>query len=239
MKSNLADKILTVFFPRRCAVCGKVIFPDEVVCDNCDIEKHRIPYPKCNKCGQAEDFCNCGADKLSFEHIITPFYYEGDIRTCIKNFKFKGYYDNGKFLAGEMVRTFEEEYVFEKPDLIVPVPMTKRRKRRRGFSQTDTLARRISEATGIEFSNELLRKTRETPPQVGLDAKERRNNLVNAFAVSENENLKGKTIIVCDDTKTTGTTLHECAKALKRAGAKKVIGLTAALTKNDFRGEAY
>lgn len=237
MKTDWHDKITTVFFPKRCVCCATVIHPNETVCENCDVEEYRIPFPKCDRCGQETARCNCVWDEFRFDRIITPFYYTDGIKKCITNFKFKGYVDNGKFLADEMVKAFEQEYVYDLPDMIVSVPLTKKRKRRRGFSQTDVLAQRISYKTGIEFKKDLLIKIRETRPQVGLDAKERKENLIGAFAVAEGADLKGKTVIVCDDNKTTGATLHECAKALKKAGAKNVIALTAALTKNDFRGE--
>lgn len=237
MKDRLFDRILTVFFPRRCVCCGKVICPDELFCENCDIGNCRIPRPKCPGCGQEEGLCNCSTQKFSFDKIIAPFYYENEVKDCIVNFKFRNYIDSGNFLAEEMVKTFEEEYVFLKPDMIVSVPLTRKRRNKRGFSQTDFLAEHISEETQIEFKKGLLKKVRETPPQVGLDSKARRENLVGAFAVSKDADVKGKTIIICDDNKTTGATLNECAKTLKKAGAENVIALTAALTKNDFRGE--
>ena len=237
MKNRLFDKILTVFFPKRCACCRKVLYPDELFCEDCVIDNCRIPRPKCAECGQETALCSCSTDKNSFDRIIAPFYYQNEAKDCIINFKFRNYLDNGEFLAKEMVKAFEEEYVFGKPDVIVAVPLTRRRRNKRGFSQTVVLAKYISGETQIEFKKGLLKKVRETPPQVGLDSKERKKNLVGAFAVAKDVDLKGKTVIICDDNKTTGATLNECAKTLKKAGAKTVIALTAALRKNDFRGE--
>lgn len=237
MKTSNLDKFLMLFFPKRCACCGKVIYPNMVLCGECDVESCRVPYPKCNKCGQQESMCKCSAESYMFDRFIAPFYYEGPIRECIMKYKYSGFVDNGRFLALEMVKAFEEEYVFDKPDLIVSVPMRKRRKRRRGFSQTDMLAKYISEETEIEFKKNLLIKVKDTPPQVGLDAIQRRSNLIGAFEVAKGVDLKGRTVIVCDDNKTTGSTLSECSKALKKAGAKTVVALTAAITKNGFRGE--
>lgn len=235
---RIADIILTVFFPKRCVCCGKVIALDELFCENCDVQKHRIAAPRCKVCGQEEMRCCCGREKHAFDRLIAPFYYEEELRDSIRNLKYRSYIDNGRFLAGEMVKALNAEVDTDEIDLITAVPMTNKRKKHRGFSQTELLAGVICEETGIKFEKTILKKIKDTPPQVGLDSKQRKKNLIGTIKISKNADVKGKTVIICDDNKTTGATLDECAKLLKSAGAKQVIALTAALSKNRLRGEA-
>jgi len=111
-------------------------------------------------------------------------------------------------------------------DGIVPVPLTARALRQRGFNQTLLLARVLSRLTKVPVSMDLLYKKRETLPQIGLGAKERQSNLRGAFKVVGN--ARGKRLILLDDVMTTGATVRECSKALIRAGAKEVVVVTLA-----------
>ena len=237
MNKEKSKVLKYVLFPRRCVCCSDIIYPTETICDKCDIDRCRVRYPKCIYCGQENSMCGCSEEKYEYNYLLSPFYYENEIRQSIINFKFRPQIENGKFLAHEMSKTLLNDYVGDKIDIIVSVPLTRKRKRTRGFSQTDYLAEHISKYTSIPFRKGTLIKIKETLPQVGLSAKERKTNLIGAFVVDGKYDLKGKTVLLCDDNKTTGTTLNECSKTLKRAGAKSVVGLTAALTKQMLKGE--
>lgn len=113
-------------------------------------------------------------------------------------------------------------------DIIIPVPMTKKALLRRGFNQSLLIAREVSMIKGIPLDIDSLQKTKETLPQVGLEAGERMKNLKEAFFVMGD--IKGKDVLLIDDVMTTGATLRECSKALLKAGATKVICLVIART---------
>ena len=117
---------------------------------------------------------------------------------------------------------------FSSETLIVPIPMSKARKRERGYNQAELLAKALAEKTSFPGSSEILLKTRNTPSQVSLAGRERLTNLQNSFDVSDPNRVWGKTILLVDDISTTGTTLCEAARVLKNSGAKKVIGLVVA-----------
>lgn len=234
---KLLSNLLYIFFPRRCVGCGKVVYPNETFCKDCDFEKFRIEYPKCFYCGQENSLCSCSLDERKYDYIFSPFYYDDIISKSIRNFKFKSYLDNGKYFADEMSKLLMKDFDYEQIDVVTNVPMTKKSKRKRGFSQTEYMTKIISENIGKTFEKTCLIKTRETPSQMTLKFRERTTNLKGAFSVSENVDLKSKTVLLCDDVKTTGTTLNECSKALKKAGAKQVVCLTCALTKFKIRGE--
>jgi ComF family protein len=114
--------------------------------------------------------------------------------------------------------------------LMMPIPLHPKRLRERGFNQSLLLARVMASGLGFDLDFLSLRRIRYTPPQTGLDTKARRKNVRRAFEVKGSGSLKGQTIILVDDVATTGNTINECARVLKRAGAAKVIGLVLART---------
>lgn len=114
---------------------------------------------------------------------------------------------------------------FQNVNLIIPVPLGKNREHQRGYNQAGILAKPIARRLSIPFSNSALERIRETESQVGLSAEKRKINIQGAFRARE-KFVKGKVILVLDDISTTGSTLNECAKALKKAGALKVFCFT-------------
>jgi competence protein ComFC len=113
-------------------------------------------------------------------------------------------------------------------DLLVPVPLHIKRLRERGFNQTLLLVRELSKRTGIPYTERALKKIKDTPFQITLKKRERRKNLRRAFQVKDPERIKGKAVMLVDDVYTTGTTVNECSRALRRAGAEGVVVLTVA-----------
>ena len=114
-------------------------------------------------------------------------------------------------------------------DFILCVPMTEKEEKERGYNQSELLAKEVGSRTGLSlFDN--LKKVKETDRQKKLTAKERRENLKGVFDVVRADEIKGKNVLVIDDVYTTGATINECARVLKRAGARKVYSITAAQT---------
>ncbi|MDX2171374.1 MAG: ComF family protein [Deltaproteobacteria bacterium] len=107
-------------------------------------------------------------------------------------------------------------------DVIVPVPLHRRRLRWRGFNQSALLARSLAAHTQRAVELRALMRVRATPPQVGLGERDRRRNVARAFAVREPEHLRGRSVLLVDDVMTTGATVNECARVLRRAGATRV-----------------
>ena len=113
--------------------------------------------------------------------------------------------------------------------IIIPIPLSKKRLRKRGFNQAELIAKYLSEKLSIPMANNVLYKIRHTIPQVKIKNKqERLKNLKGAFCVKNPEIIKGKNVFVVDDVSTTGATINEARKVLEQAGAKKAIGLVAA-----------
>lgn len=219
IRRNLLQQLI---YGNRCRLCTKIIPIGKTLCTLCDPEKHRASKEELNR---------RILTSFSFDEHTCPFYYEDVIRTGIHNFKYKGYKRSSDFFAEEMIKVIERDFENEAPDYVTCVPMTKKKKRLREYNQCEKLLTHIAKAFGYEKTPNILIKTKETPSQVELSGKERLTNLKGAFKVNGKYNLAGKTILLCDDVMTTGITLDECSKTLKKAGAKKVICVTVATKK--------
>lgn len=114
--------------------------------------------------------------------------------------------------------------------IMMPVPLHKKKLRQRGFNQSVLLVKEIIRLIDIKADYFTLRRIRYTETQTGLTLEERRKNVKGAFEVTGKANLKGKSVIVVDDVATTGNTINECARMLKKAGCERVLGLTLART---------
>ncbi len=166
-------------------------------------------------CGQ------CIKKAPPFSRAITYGHYEGALAEAINQLKFHGLKRISKTL-GKLLLSLD----LPETDGMVPVPLTIKRLKERGFNQSLLIARVISRETDTPLLIDILAKKKETPPQIGLSAKERLLNLKNAFEVKGN--VKGLRLMLVDDVMTTGATVTECSKVLMKAGAKEVIVLTLA-----------
>ena len=234
LKNFLSELLAPAEF--RCLACGKEVFDGLAFCPECTKSVVYNNGKTCKRCGVgidgAEDYCgNCAFDKVYFDKAYSPFSYEGAVRDAILRFKFGN--------CGNFARVFAKYLVFmvQKHDLTFDVvtcaPMTKSAKRARGYNQAQLLAEHFCAILGCEEKFAVaIEKVKETEPQEKLQRTERKTNLVGAYkCVSD---VKGKRVLVIDDIKTTGATLNECAKVLKRSGAASVICLTLAARREKF-----
>jgi len=226
---------LDLLFPPRCLVCRQ--FGPEVICEGCFGRVHPIQQPKCHVCGlpfdplaKVEELCaDCRAHNWPFVMGRAYGYYEGALREAICRLKYDYKRPLGPILGGLLVSCFEPAKENGAPplpadsiDAICPVPLHHVRLYQRGFNQSEALARAVGESLGKPVEG-LLARTRMTEPQVGLPHNKRRENVRGAFAVAEAvdpASLQGRRVLVLDDVWTTGETLRECARVLKRAGAQ-------------------
>ena len=163
--------------------------------------------------------------------VISPFLYSGVISDTVRQFKFSGQKKYGDFLTAAALECFENKNLFSGCDLIVPVPLHPNRLRERGYNQSDIIAKRMGKTLGIAVDTVSLIRIRDTLHQSSLKGLQRIENVKNAFFANEGGVL-GKNVILVDDIYTMGETANECARALKNAGAKKVVVFTLCKTIN-------
>ena len=223
----IKEWMLNLLFPNRCCLCGDVITMQEHLCGNCAQTAPYVLPPVCQLCGRSEDDCSCEKKKRNYERCVSAFRYEGVVRHAIGTLKNRGDAATGEGLAVEMAELIRREYGGISFDCIAPVPLHRTKRSRRGFNQAALLANALSQRTGIPFA-QLLIKIHETREQKTLNLQERDANLLGAFDVLPDCDIKGRNILLVDDLLTTGATLNECAKMLKIYGAEAVFAITAA-----------
>lgn len=213
-----------LLFANRCRLCAKLIPINRNLCSDCNADRIRVPK---------NYFSSKVYQEKSFDKSTAPFFYKSPVKECILNLKYNNFKRSSEYLATEMVNVIERDFADENPDFITCVPMSRKRKREKSYNQCDYLIKHISKVFGMKPSYDLLVKIKDTPTQVSSGYKERITNLKNAFVTNKKYDIKGKTILLCDDIITTGSTLNECSKALKKAGAARVICATAAVNDKD------
>lgn len=180
--------------------------------------------PKASRCKRCKDKNLDGLYfALSYKNPI--------IKKLIRNFKYQPYIkDLSKTLSLIIIQYFQmQENNSDFSDyFLIPVPLGKKKMKNRGFNQSEEIAKELSVFFKIPVLNGILIKTKETRPQIELTAEERKENLKGTFSVQEEKKIKGKKIILVDDVYTTGSTMEECARVLKTAGAKNVLGMAIA-----------
>ncbi len=163
------------------------------------------------------------------DYVISPFYYAKHLRAAILAYKFNGAKAYAKVFAELLKDELEPiKYMLGGFDMLVPVPLSQRRMNERGYNQSALIAEPLAEFIGADYSPDALKRVKNTRRQSGLKNYERKSNVLGAFSAPDN--VKGKSVIIFDDIYTTGSTVEECAKTLKGAGAGKIIALTLSIT---------
>lgn len=232
---SLLLKITHFFFPVSCVRCGKILPYDDQfrVCAGCLASLKPIEGLYCAKCGKelpdgGEHCYSCRKkQKTHFESIRAACVYEGAVKELVHKFKYGGR-DYLVRIMGKMVcDVLESQSYRQEIDYVVPVPMHWLKQYLRGYNQAELLANSVSDALGKPVLKALTR-LKGTKPQYKLKKDERRKNLAECFAVTKDAaaKLKGKTLILVDDVCTTCSTIEECSRTLRRAGASRVYAVT-------------
>ncbi|MFA5086736.1 MAG: ComF family protein [Candidatus Paceibacterota bacterium] len=228
---NIKNLMLDAIFPKKCLNCGK---EGNFFCEDCFslIDVNPFKYCLCERPQKiiSEKQCKyCANKKLDGLYSASDF-EQAQVRQLIHNFKYKSQIKELCYPLSLLILThlyFIAKY-FPPNSLLVPVPLFIKKKKRRGFNQAEEIGKVISEKIGIPISLDNLARIKNTQPQVKLNREQRIENIKNAFEIKNKNEFKGKIIFLLDDVYTTGATMEECSRLLKKAGAKEVWGLTVA-----------
>lgn len=227
---EIIDKLLLPFFPRRCALCGRLVALDEELCEVCQ-KREQIPLPKCTACGLAKADCRCKGKHHEYNGITAPFYYKDSVVAGIHNLKFNEQPLLAEKMGACMAACAEESFPSAAFDCVASVPLTRRRQNARGYNQAELLAKSVAAQLSVPYKN-LLVKRFNNQVQRKENARQRRINVYGAYDVADGVDVLNKTVLLVDDVKTTGSTLNECAKMLKMHGASAVYVVTYAVVCN-------
>ena len=214
------EAFLNFLYPPVCVICKSC--PDagqKLVCQNC---WSNLPLDR--------PVAHDPATRGELQEIRSVWQFSEEVQTVIHELKYHNKKSLSKRFGCEMAVLLLRTPAYAEADLLMPVPLHRTRFRERGFNQSLLLCQAISSHTGMPVESQVLRRTKHTGPQAKLSATERERNVATAFQVVDAGALKCKSIIVVDDVLTTGATLRACAAALRRAGATRIFGLTAART---------
>ena len=232
-----------LLFPPFCPVCRDRLGPGrrDPLCGRCWDDLERIEGPVCRVCGTplprfpgaagAEGGQTCGAclargSPLAYARSAARY---GDlVREAIHALKFKGRRSMAAPLGDLLIETAARHLAGRPVDLLLPVPLHRRRERERGFNQAELLARRVATAWGVPVGRRVVIRRAATVPQTELTAPERWANVRDAFALARPEAIAGRHVVLVDDLVTTGATARACARCLMRGGAASVGLLTVA-----------
>lgn len=231
--------LLDVFLPPICHICRSFISNAATIhiCTTCRDRLPLVSSPFCTTCGipfaGTGGNHRCGAcltHPPHFDSARAHFLYEGPIRDLIHSFKYNQKTHLHSPLALLTLEGISAFLADQNPHIIIPVPLHRSRLRQRGFNQAVLLGRILSRQLLIPMIPDALIRARPTEPQINLKATERRANVQGAFLVARPASVVDKRILLLDDVMTTGSTIDECAKELKKAGADLVIAATVART---------
>jgi len=227
----LIDRILSLLFPQSCPLCNNISTTHKIapICPEC--WNNISPYKGglCKRCGRpilserARICGDCMKKEPPFTQAGSYGRYEGALEEAIKQLKYHGIKRLASPLSDLLLRMPLPDV-----DLIIPVPLHKNRLKERGFNQSALIARAVAKRLHRPLLVNTLIRTRYTIPQVSLTASERERNIRGAFVVEDNRRIHGKDIMLVDDVFTTGATVRECSKVLRRAGARNIYVITLA-----------
>lgn len=229
--------IINFLFPRTCPNCNKVIENKKLFCDHCFKNMSFISSCVCQWCGRPlyseftgeKILCGkCMAKRPTYDMARSVFIYETSSKDSILKFKYADKMEFGKTFVSLMLQAGTP--LLQKTDIIMAVPMHWSRRLMRKYNQAEILAKTLGKKTKIPYNPRVLIRTKYTTRQENKNYTERQANVKNVFSVKNKERIKGKRILLIDDVFTTGATVSNCAKTLKKSGAKAVYVLTIAKT---------
>lgn len=220
LPEKFTNFLLELFFPKFCFGCQT---EGSYLCQDCQatLEILKIHQHYSNQNFKDLYFAIPYQSRL-IKNLIQKFKYEPFIKELTKPLS---------VLIIEHFQLLDKQPNFEDYN-IIPIPLEKRKLKRRGFNQAEEISKEISSFLKIPLISNCLIKIKETSPQVELSDKQRKENIKGAFSCQRPEMIKGKKILLVDDVYTTGSTMTECAKVLRTAGAKEIIGLVVARAKS-------
>lgn len=212
--------LLDLLLPRHCLVCGEILSREEkYICLNC-----RLQLPRIEKKQLAE------MQKIFFgiaeiESVASYMYYRkgSPYNKLLHQLKYNNRPDIGVRLGAEAATAIKDSRFFEKIDLIIPLPLSKKKLRKRGYNQCDHIAKGISQITGIPIAGNCIKRNIANESQTHKHREERWLNVEGIFSVTNAEELQGKHILIVDDVLTTGATIASCAKTILATGCRVSI----------------
>lgn len=212
----MIEKLINLIYPKVCGICGEISKED--ICNKCKVKINKLKRNK-KHIYLTKNFCT---------HMYI-FDYRDILKEKILQYKFK----EATYLYKTFIKIISNDKkicgFLKSCDIMIPVPISKKRKQKRGYNQSEMIAKYIAKnIENLTYRNDILYKVKDTLPQSLLNKEKRSQNISNVYCIKNIEQVNNKKILLFDDIFTTGNTVNECAKMLKQAGAKEINVLTLA-----------
>lgn len=216
---KMSNFILDLFYPNRCPCCDKFIPYDKYICEECLSTMQNPTDILCKYCGFALEHCKCGQG-IYYDRTFTCYTYDGNAKNGVISLKQSNNLNFAYHVGNILSDNIKSNII--KYDLIVPVPMSTRKKLKRGYNQAEVIAKVLSKNLDVPLDSKALKVHYSKSFQHNLSKKERFENAKRLY-FEGTSNIKDKYIILVDDVMTTGSTLNVCSNILHGMGAKSVI----------------
>ncbi len=225
------SRLLNLISPQACPVCGgRMTVGEALVCGKCNLQLPRTGYS-----GNAyrNEMAKLFWLQIPIERAAAWFFYEAHspVSRLLYRLKYANHPETGEEMGRMMAQEMQADGFFDGIDAIIPVPLTRKRQRERGYNQSMEIARGVSGITGIPILKQVLVRTSFAESQTRKDRRGRHDNVESAFRLNKNIALQGKHLLIIDDVVTTGATITACGKQLMKAGEVKISVLTAGFAK--------
>ena len=217
--------LLDFLFPPTCLLCERRHEGESFLCQECLVSLKGSMNPAVLT--GSDDFKHIQGD-IYFDRVLVVWDYFAEIEDLIHHMKYQRGMKLARLLGRLMGEAVNSLLVLNADAVLLPVPLHKTRRRERGYNQSELLSDGFREIVQMDYQKNILARKKNTSTQTKLDAEARQRNVHEAFRVNRLPAVQGRTVLVLDDVSTTGATLNSCARCLKEAGAKNVIGLTLA-----------
>lgn len=224
------DDIINILFPKVCCSCNQGLTQQEdILCFRCRSDLPKIKYSNLKD----NELVNRFYGKLDIDYGLSYlyFYKSGITQKLLHQFKYKSQPEIGELIGAWVGYQLIESKINDKIDLIIPVPLHKKKERKRGYNQSDFFARGIFEVTKIPIDNRSLKRINYEDSQTHKTKEERWKSVENAFSLKDNSIINSKRILLVDDVITTGATLEACGHQLLNNGAASLSIATMAMAK--------
>lgn len=211
---DLFNSIISLFYPDRCPYCNRVIPHKDIACEKCRQDFPDYIFKRYAKGGY---------------YCYSPFAYSDNFKSAVKRFKFRNHPEYSKKLVYPMADILKENVTDVDFDFVSYVPMHRKKLNTRGYNQAQLLAKDLGKVLNLPCEDTLV-KIKENKEQHTCKKEDRYKNVKGVYKATKSENIKGKTILLVDDIVTTGNTLGECCRILKKSGAKEIYCVTVCAT---------
>lgn len=227
-RTDRARFFLDLLYPSKCPFCGKAVRWDMLSCDSCFSEIRWTDNSFCSVCGHIN--CICDENEIPFTRFYSAMVYNEETKDAFASFKYHANRNLGGIICDMLAYKIRNSEDFVKYDLIIPVPMNPVKQHIRGYNQAELMTKELAKQLDSVSDTSIIKKRYISKIQHSLGKSERAENAKRVF-YSADKRIDGKTVLLCDDITTTGSTMIKCGKLLKELGASRVDAAAGAVTR--------